>query len=310
MAKTKKQMKGPGWGRKYLDPAALPVLELPDSVWEQRAKQLFTAPGASRFSADLDLKNPVHIVEQLMACPELWPDLERGTTDPNTYEKRHQGAKHVVGDDRMEGWFPIFVAYKLSRTQLPTAWWDVARSNTALWSAAGFKGDPPSRTTTWERFRELERFLPAIEASTTRCWERVRTVLPDAGRHWIVDGTAFEENVRAHHACADKAACKAAGGDRMPAFLKREPLELVEELRKEIHNLADGETHPRLIETSEEVAEPSPTKRSRSSWTRATRCTPSTSAAAGQPTRTRAAASSGSTGTATGFAARTPACAR
>jgi len=242
-------------GRWHLDPNDLPDLDLPESVWPQRAKTAYTMPGAGRFSAHLDLKDAVFVVEQLMQCEELWPDLERGTTEQHTYEKRHSGSKHVVGEDRMEGhWFPIFVAFKLSKIQLPTSWWDTQRRNTALWEAAGFSRIP-SRTTTWERLTEMQRFVPAVDEATRKCWELVRTVLPDAGRHWIVDGTAFEEHVRLHHACPDKDLCAARGGDRMPEFLKREPLKLVEDLRKEMHDLTPDETHERFVDVFEEPSD-------------------------------------------------------
>src|SRR3954453_22346669 len=72
-------------------------------IRETRAKHAFELPGAAEFSADRKMRLASWLIGEIQSYPEIWGDLEEGTTDPQTYEKRHTGVKHGVGRDRMPG---------------------------------------------------------------------------------------------------------------------------------------------------------------------------------------------------------------
>ena len=99
-------------------PASVPLRRLmaKPPVRRERATHAFELPHATRFSDDRNLRNPVWLINEIKRYPQLWGALEKGTTEPHTYEKRKTGRKHVVGRDRLDGhWLLVGCAWIISK---------------------------------------------------------------------------------------------------------------------------------------------------------------------------------------------------
>lgn len=201
-------------------------------VRKQRAREAFELPGATRFSDNPELKNPTWLIQEIRKVPEIWDDLERDTTDPDTYDKRKTGHKAVVGRDRMPGhWGLVGCAWLLSRSP-DIQFFHHTRSDSSLWSAAGFES-VPSYAATWERLTELEHFVPGYVRATGKLWRLAMHHDERVGRHVWIDATAYESHSRLYHACTDPRACLANGGGQMRDSLERVDIAYANEKRQE-----------------------------------------------------------------------------
>jgi hypothetical protein len=182
-------------------------------------------PGATRFSDDEVLSDPVQVIGLLRAFPDIHDELVQSTT-----------VRHGDGRNRSEGvWIDAYLAFVISGIADMEKWW-MKHQSSAIWQVCGFKdrqGKPwvPSFQTTYLRFVELEQFLPQLKAAATKVIRRALENEPEAGRHIFVDGAAVQAHRRLEHCCPDKAACRAAG--RAARHAERVADGLLPELRAE-----------------------------------------------------------------------------
>lgn len=145
-----------------IDDELLAALREVGHRWPQRANESWVYPGAGRFTDDAKFKDPIWVITQLQKHPQLWEPLEKGTTPPEVYEKRHGGSKHRAGRDRKSGhWVLVALAYMLASKVELEVWYQQNSSNEALWQKAGFE-EIPSYSTFYDRMTELERYLGGI----------------------------------------------------------------------------------------------------------------------------------------------------
>ena len=159
-------------------------------IRETRAKHAFELPGAAEFSKDRKMRLATWLIGEIQNCPEIWNDLEEGTTDPQTYEKRHTGVKHGVGRDRMPGhWGLIGAAWIISKQPDIQVFTDNLES--VVWQAAGFTWpERPCYSTAHERIVELTHYKDAYDRATSKLWHLAMHLDPKVCRHIHVDGTA------------------------------------------------------------------------------------------------------------------------
>jgi hypothetical protein len=207
------------------DTEVLRILQDARAPRERRATQTFELEHATRFSDDELMKDDVFLVEQLMDIPELWEPLRIGTTDPDQLEREETGRASRVGTSRMQGDIaPIAVSY-LAATKPEMQHFHHKHRQSKIWELANWQ-EVPSYVTFWNRITEAEKeHIPAWEQASRFCWTAVRRYVPDAGLHWVIDATAYESHVLAHHDCPDKEKCAAAGGTNMPEVIQRAGME-------------------------------------------------------------------------------------
>ena len=221
--------------------------EVVDEAKASRATDASELLGASEFSDDGMLRDPVALIEALKGCPEIWPDLQEGTTDPVEWERRQTGSKHVVGGNRMEGdAILLTIPWMLSKEAPITFLAEFVLKNPEIIEAAGFD-HVPSRGTLPNRILELEGpMCGAIEEATKKLWLIAQSHQPEIGRHVHVDFTAHQTNAKGFHACLDHDWCMANGGDKMPKYLYKAPVALVESERQRLNGLPPG-TEPEVL---------------------------------------------------------------
>lgn len=223
-----------------IDEELLAALREIGQRWSQRTDESWVFPGAGRFTDDARLRDPVWIVEQVQKHPELWDLLEAGTTPAHVYEKRHTGKKHTVGRDRVPGhWVLIALAYALSAKVELEVFYQTNSSNERLWTTAGFDGIP-SESVFYERMIELEQYIGRIELATSQAWQIAMRNDHRIGRHWKIDGQAYESHVRLEHDPDCPKCLEEGNDDQMPRFIERQALDVADEIRhKENERPAD-----------------------------------------------------------------------
>lgn len=198
-------------------------------------------PGATEFSDDRDLCDPVFVLEAMKQFPDLFAEL-RAETD---LEAR-------LGRKRMEGdWSMVMVAFILSGHVDIEPFCNSFRDS-RIWSVAGFKRVPTVQTV-WNRLTELEPHAGAFVRAANRLIQKALRFDPEIADNIWVDATGFETHAILEHCCQDRAKCAAAGG-RPPKVIKRAGEELIrEERHKEAAEApAPGQQAP---DAAEEVPE-------------------------------------------------------
>ena len=164
--------------------------------------------GATEFTADSVLSNPVAVVELFKRwAPATALELMRATTP-----ERYPGQP---GAPRMDGsWALVFFAHIMCGNPDWQRWyheWQDSR----IWEACGF-----ARTPSWrslhERFGELEdpRYVAAFEQAANHFVRIAARNEPRALRHFHTDGTAAHSHARPEHACPDQAYCDSRHGTK------------------------------------------------------------------------------------------------
>lgn len=155
-------------------------------------------PGATKFSEDSLLCDPVQIVRLLRRFPQITRQLKAATEPLYT-----GGRKRMRGD-----WSLVFLAYMI------TGLGDMDRfhkrwASSGLWKAAGFK-EAPSGPTLYLRFVELEEYHEAFEQAAHELMRRARQHEPMVGRAVHVDGTGISTHAALEHFCPAGRGCKRA----------------------------------------------------------------------------------------------------
>jgi hypothetical protein len=162
--------------------------------------------GATEFSADSVLSNPVAVVELFKRwAPATALELTRATT-PDRYPGQ-------PGAHRMDGsWALVFLAHILCGNPDWQRWyheWQDSR----IWEVCGFT-EKPSWSTLYGRFAELEdpRYVAAFERAANHFVRVAARNEPRALRHFHTDGTAAHSHARLEHACPSRAYCQSCEG--------------------------------------------------------------------------------------------------
>ncbi|HEV7808229.1 MAG TPA: hypothetical protein VGO80_20645 [Solirubrobacteraceae bacterium] len=176
---------------------------------KQRQRRNATAwglRGATEFSADSVLSNPVAVVEMFKRwAPATALELIRATT-PDRYPGQ-PGARRMGGS-----WALVFLAHIQCGCPDWQRWyhdWQDSR----LWQVCGFD-KTPSWTSLYGRFAELEhpRYVAAFERAANHFVRVAARAEPRALRHFHTDGTAAHSHARLEHACPNPSYCRSCTG--------------------------------------------------------------------------------------------------
>ncbi len=153
-------------------------------------------PGATAFSDEPELLDPMWAVRKLKQNPQ-WLDL---LEDATTLD-RNWGRPRLPGS-----WALAYLAFVLSGRSDIEPW--AATVHSSLWSECGF-GGVPSYPTIYNRFTELEIVADEFQGVTARLIRHARAQSGGkVGRDIHVDGTEAETNARLHHCCEELEACE------------------------------------------------------------------------------------------------------
>lgn len=212
----------------------------------RRSVPVWTLKGATEFSDDPVLRDPVQVVllfRQL--CPDVCQQLIERTT-----VVRQPG---VAGRNRKPGsWALLFLAQVLTGSPDWEPFWAANGSSAELWQACGFTGGRPSWATFQARFSELEhpRFVSAFTEAAYHFVRVAAAAEPRALRWFQVDGTAANTHSLLEHCCAAhgrEQQCRDLPGYKPPKRLHRAWDEEVE---------ADRHTSSREPEPADDAAPP------------------------------------------------------
>jgi hypothetical protein len=159
--------------------------------------------GATDFSHDGVVNDPLWVIRTLKQTAWVWRDLERATTMTKRLgRKRDHGKK----------WALAFLLFVVSDSVDVQPWWE--SSSAEAWRECGFAAKPAYQTV-WERFVELEQhgqeaFLQAAGAVIRHS----RRHEPRIGRHIHVDSTEAETHAALVHDCRPGEGCPWEGKPR------------------------------------------------------------------------------------------------
>jgi hypothetical protein len=200
--------------------------------------------GATEFSEERALLDPLWAIKQMKQTHWLYADLERETLlDKNWGRRKEPGS-----------WALAYLGFVVSGYSDFEPWW--AQTSLDLWRAAGFQARP-SYQTTYERFVELESVSEAFSNTAAKLIQHARKHEPRIGAHIHVDGTEAETHAALVHDCQPGEGCKGPGGQktRTAARPKRETTERVRaERQKDAEQEPKQEGEP-IIGDADEVKE-------------------------------------------------------
>lgn len=181
----------------------------------RRNAQAFGLQGATEFSSDRLLNDPVEVIRMLRRwAPRTCLELVRRTTP-----ERERG---VAGAPRMDGsWGLVFLAHILAGNPDWQNWYDANRSS-PLWEACGFE-QLPSWQTLYLRFAELEdpRYVAAFTDAANFFIRVAAAAEPRAFRFFHTDSTPAHSHAKLQHACPSEAFCDACTGRRPAKAIAR-----------------------------------------------------------------------------------------
>jgi hypothetical protein len=155
-------------------------------------------PGATEFSADPALRDPVQVVRELKCHPQFLAPIREAAVPEHTV-----GAKRKPGD-----WLLIYIAYLLTPGVVDMdSFWD-ANQSSAMWKEAGFGDWLPCAETLRLRFAELEHALDGFEKANALLIRHARRHEPQIGRITHTDSHAIQTHSSLQHWCTDKEQCK------------------------------------------------------------------------------------------------------
>lgn len=176
---------------------------------KQRQRRNATAwglKGATRFTDDAVLSNPVAVIEMFKRwAPATALELVRATT-PERYPGQ-PGAHRIHGS-----WALVFLAHVMCGSPDWQSWyhnWQDSR----IWEVCGF-AVKPGWNTLYARFAELEdpRYVAAFEQAANHFIRVAARREPRALRHFHTDGTAAHSHARLEHACPNRSYCQSCSG--------------------------------------------------------------------------------------------------
>lgn len=155
-------------------------------------------PGATRFSEEKRFYSPEWLITVVRGLPWLERHLRTSTE-----------VHHNWGQPRMDGdWHIAYLAFVISGQVDVQPW--VHRTEPKFWRACGFAA-PPSYSTVWLRFAELEGFADAFAEAAGMVMRQARKKEPRIGRWIHVDGTEAATHAAAVHDCRRGEGCPREG---------------------------------------------------------------------------------------------------
>jgi hypothetical protein len=152
-------------------------------------------PEASLYAHDLELSDPLFLVRQVRALPEVRDELLAETTPP-----------YAGGRRRREGHYALLYLAFLCSDIIDVKTWCERWRDSPVWELCGFEERPNYRSV-WLRFVELERYAAAFERAAQKLIRRARRHEPRIGRYLHVDATHFTTHAQLVHCCPDEAEC-------------------------------------------------------------------------------------------------------
>ncbi|MGO9976671.1 MAG: hypothetical protein ACLP01_28470 [Solirubrobacteraceae bacterium] len=200
----------------------------------RRNAEAFAVTGATEFSCDSVLSDPVQVIEMFKtfaprACLQLI------TATKVTREPGQAGAPRIDGS-----WALVFLAHVM--TGIPD-WqrWYINHQTSRIWDLCGF-AKRPSWATTYLRFRELEhpRYVAAFERAAAQFVRVAAHHVPHAFDFTHTDGSPTHSHVLLDHACPSKTYCQTRTG-RVPNQIARAGEESINDERHERSAQAEPE---------------------------------------------------------------------
>jgi hypothetical protein len=199
-------------------------------------------PGATEFTADGPLGDPVWLVRQLKRFPDILDPLLAATT-----LGRRRGRRRLAGD-----WALIKIAMVASG-EVDVETFCRRYASSQVWREAGFAAMPTVQTA-WNRLTELEPHYEAFVEAANKLIRRAVKREPKIARNVWVDGTAFETHAILEHACEDPDECRKHGG--APQLVRASADEIREERHAEAAKAEEATLKPEGVSTSAAAAKP------------------------------------------------------
>ena len=152
-------------------------------------------PGATKFSTDQVLDDPLWIARTLKSLPQFSSDL---LADTNLTKNGGRPRQHG-------SWALAYLVFAGSRHAHLRPWW--GQTQDSLWRECGFAARPTFQTV-WLRFAELEDHSSRFESGAQKLIRHARRHEPRIGNDLHIDGTEAETNARLIHDCQAGDACK------------------------------------------------------------------------------------------------------
>lgn len=191
---------------------------------QRRNATAFGLKGATEFSCDPVLSNPVAVIEMFRRfAPAACLELMRATSP-----ERLPGQ---AGAPRLDGsWGLVFLAHILTGNPDWQRWYNEAQ-NSPIWDACGFT-ERPSWATTYRRFCELEqpRYVAAFEQASHRFVRIAARNVPHGFDFVHIDGTPAHTHAKLTHACPNDTYCESRVGGATK-FIARASDDLIAEAR-------------------------------------------------------------------------------
>jgi hypothetical protein len=175
--------------------------------------------GATRFSDDPTLQDPLGFVRKLKEFPDLCQTLRDKTS-----VVEDEGRPRDPGD-----WALLYLAYTLS-TDVDLTKFRRHYSESPLWELCGF-AEMPGYWKHWRRFGELEDFVDGFLAVARELIQLAADSDARVGRWIDVDGSAVQFHARLEHCCPSRYMCQTAGG-RAARYLPKATAEQINEVRQ------------------------------------------------------------------------------
>ena len=200
-------------------------------------------PGATEFTDDSQLGDPVWIIRELQNHPDILNQLLAATT----FDK-------IRGRKRLPGHWALIKIAMVASGEVDVERFCTRYSSSAIWSSAGFSYRPTVQTA-WNRLTELESHADAFVAAAGELIRRAMRHESRIGQNVWVDATGFETHAVLAHCCEDTAACRKSG-DRYSNMV-RAPTETITAERHAEAAKSEDAAH-QIDQTSEELDEPQP----------------------------------------------------
>jgi hypothetical protein len=193
-------------------------------------ERAYRAPGATQWSDEPMLLEPVQLLRSFKAHPQFCNELtERTRVAYEGGRKRGEGSYALL--------YLAFVCSGIVDIKTFRDRW----ASSGVWAEAGFLLWKPNYRTLWLRFTELEDYAHVFEEVARKLIEQARRHEARIGRHLHIDGSGFTTHAKAIHCCPDRDGCRQRRM-RVPGELRKAHQEVIEAARHSASGEAEDES--------------------------------------------------------------------